>query len=102
MVKAAIALMLQLLTTELGSETIDVRDRGLVDLATFECKDIRRSSLIQRVCYDPAQSYLIVSIKNVHDQYCDLPRPTFDGLMVAPSMGQFFNRNIRSGPFDCR
>ena len=102
MVKAAIALVMQLLTAEVGSETVEVRDRGLVDLATFDCRDIRRSSLIQRVCYDAAQGYLIVGIRNVHDQYCDLPQPTFEALMAAPSMGQFFNRNIRAGPFGCQ
>ena len=99
MIKAAIALVVQLLAAEVGSETVEVRDRGLVDLATFECRDIRRSSLIQRVCYDAAQGHLIVSVRNVHDQYCDLPRTTFEALMAAPSMGQFFNRNIRGAPF---
>jgi hypothetical protein len=106
MVKAATALLLQLLAADVGSETVDVRDRGIVDLKTFECRDINRSSLIQRVCYDKAQSYLIVSIRGVYDQYCDLPPLTFDGLMGAPSMGQFFNRNIRGaesgGAYDCR
>lgn len=106
MVKAAATLLLHLLTAEVGSEAVEVRGRGAVDLKTFECRDINRSSLIQRVCYDRAQSYLIVSIKNVYDQYCDLPPPAFDGLMAAPSMGQFFNRNIKgtesSGAYDCR
>jgi hypothetical protein len=106
MVKAATALLLRLFTADVGSETVEVRDRRIVDLRTFECRDINRSSLIQRVCYDRAQSTLIVGIKNVYDQYCDLPPLTFDGLMGAPSMGQFFNRNIRGseagGPYDCR
>jgi hypothetical protein len=98
-------LLLHLFVAEVGSETVEVRGRGTVDLKTFECRDINRSSLIQRVCYDRAQSYLIVGIKNVYDQYCDLPPPTFDSLMGAPSMGQFFNRNIRTaesgGAHDC-
>ena len=105
MVKAAAALLLHLLAAEVGSEAVEVRGRGTVDLKTFECRDINRSSLIQRVCYDRAQSYLIVGIKNVYDQYCDLPPPAFDGLMAAPSMGQFFNRNIRAAGsgsrYDC-
>jgi hypothetical protein len=106
MIRAATALIVLLFTAELGSETVDVRDRGPVDLATFECRDITRSSLIQRVCYDPAQSTLIIGSKGGYDQYCELPASTFDGLMGAPSMGRFFNRNIRgSGPdnrYDCR
>ena len=106
MVRTATALLLRLFTAEVGSETVDVRDRGTVDLKTFECRDINRSSLIQRVCYDRAQSQMIISIKGVYDQYCELPAQTFDGLMAAPSMGQFFNRNIRApgadGLYQCR
>jgi hypothetical protein len=106
MIRAATALIVLLFTAEIGSETVDVRDRGTVDLATFECRDVTRSSLIQRVCYDGAQSTMIIAVKGVYDQYCDLPAATFDGLMAAPSMGQFFNRNIRGSgpdsPFDCR
>ena len=36
-------------------ETVDAKYHGLVDLKTFECHDINRSSFIQRVCYDKAQ-----------------------------------------------
>ena len=46
------------------------------------------------------------SIKGAYVEYCDLPRATFDALMAAPSMGQFFNRNFASegsaGRNDCR
>ena len=89
MVRTATALLLHLFTAEVGSETVDVKGRGTVDLKTFECRDINRSSLIQRVCYDKTQSHLIISIKGVYDQYCELPAQTFEGLMAAPSMGSF-------------
>ena len=106
MIKALTALILLLCTAEFGPETIEVRDRGSIDLTPLACRDINRSSIIQLVCYDSAQRYLIVSVDGVYDQYCDLPASSFDGLMAAPSMGQFFNRNIRrSGPvgrYDCR
>jgi hypothetical protein len=106
MIRAASTLLLLWFIAEAGSETVDVRDRGTVDLGTFECRDINRSSLIQRVCYDRAQSYLIIDVKGVYDLYCDVAAPTFDSLMGAPSMGQFFNRNIRSsasgGRYECR
>lgn len=106
MIRAATALIGLLLSAEFGSETIDVKGRGAVDLSPFECRDINRSSFIQRVCYDQAKRYLIIGIKGVYDQYCELPQPAFDGLMGAPSMGQFFNQHIggsgAEGRYGCR
>jgi hypothetical protein len=105
MIRAATSLIAFLLTAPVGSETIDVGDRGTIDLQTFECRDINRSTLIQRVCYDRAQRYLIVGVKGRYNDYCALPQQTFDGLMTAPSMSQFFKENIRgSGSndrYDC-
>jgi hypothetical protein len=83
---------LLLLTAEVRSETVDVKYRGPVDLRPFECRDINRSSFIQRVCYDKAQSYMVISLKGTYYHYCELPSATFDGLMGAPSMGQFYNQ----------
>jgi KTSC domain len=97
---------LLLLTAEVRSETVDVNYRGNVDLKTFECRDISRSSFIQRVCYDKAQDYILISLRGTYYHYCELPPVTFDGLMGAPSMGQFYNQNIKGsgsdGPYDCR
>ncbi|MBR1149992.1 KTSC domain-containing protein [Bradyrhizobium sp. JYMT SZCCT0428] len=98
-------LLLHLFTAGVDAETVDVRDRGPVDLGTFECRDITRSSILQRVCYDRAQRHLIVAIKGAYDQYCDLPAETYDALLGAPSMGGFFNRHIRGesgAAFACR
>ena len=98
MIRAATSFILLLLTARGGTEMVDVRDRGTVDLATFECRDINRSTLIQRVCYDRAERTMIVGIKGRYDQYCGLTAQAFDSLMTAPSMGQFFNQNIRTDP----
>ena len=80
--------------------------RGVVDLRPFECADTPRSSLIQRVCYDKAQSYMLINLKGANYHHCELPPATFDAFMFAPSMGQFYNRNIKGSgadsPFDCR
>ena len=105
MVRAATALIVLLLTAEVGSEAVDVRDRGVVDLATFECRDTPRSTLIQRACYDRAQTTLIVNVKGAYREYCGLPVAVFDGFTTAPSMGQFFKGNIEGAgpdsPYDC-
>ena len=106
MIGAATTLIALLLTAEFGSETVDVKDRGAVDLATYQCRDTPRSTLIQRACYDPAQASMIVSVKGAYIQYCDLPPAAFDALMAAPSMGQFFRRNVAGngsdGRYECR
>jgi KTSC domain len=51
------------------------------------------------------QATLIVNMKGAYRQYCGLPAATFDRLMTAPSMGQFFKGNIEGagsgGPYDC-
>ena len=106
MTRAVAALIVLFLTAEARSETVDVKYRGTVDLKTFECRDTPRSSFIQRVCYDKPQSYMVISLKGTYYHYCELPPATFDGLMGAPSMGQFYNQNIKgtgsNGPYDCR
>ena len=105
MIKAATTLIVLLLNAEPGSERVEVRDRGTTDLATFECRDTPRSTIIQRACYDRAQAALIVNVSGTYYQYCELPPATFDGLMTAPSMGQFFSQNIAGGgpdhAYDC-
>jgi KTSC domain len=106
MIRATTALLFLLFTTEVRSENVEVKYRGLVDLRTFDCRDINRSSFIQRVCYDKAQNYMIISLRGTYYHYCELPPATLDALMGAPSMGQFYNQNIKGwgpdGPFDCR
>jgi hypothetical protein len=88
------------------AETVDVKYRGAVDLNSFACTDTPRSNFIQRVCYDKAQSYLLINLRGIYYHYCELPPATFDAFVAAPSMGQFYNQNIKGwgtdGPFDCR
>ena len=98
MVRAFTALLLGLLASPITSETIDVTGRGAVDVGTFECRDINRSTIVQRVCYEAAHSTLVVAANGVYDQYCGVPSETYAAFMVAPSMGLFLGRNIRTAP----
>jgi KTSC domain len=106
MPRIATALIVLFLAADVRAETVDVKYRGPVDLRTFDCRDINRSSFIQRVCYDKAQSHMIISLRGTYYHYCELPPATYDTLMGAPSMGQFYNQNIKGsgsdGPYDCR
>lgn len=47
MVRTTTAIFFLLLTAQARSETVDVKYRGPVDLKTFDCRDINRSSFIQ-------------------------------------------------------
>jgi hypothetical protein len=86
------------LVSEGKAETADVKYRGLVDLAPFKCVSIDRSSFIRRVCYDAANSYMIVKLNETYYHYCAIDNRTVDEFEAADSMGRFFNASIR-GPF---
>jgi hypothetical protein len=77
------------------AETVNVEGRGAVDLRPFVCQDITRSSLVNRVCYDAPNQTMIVQLNAVYSQYCDVPGATRDGFLNAPSMGQYYNANIK-------
>lgn len=87
------------------AETVDVEHRGAVDLAPFACQDITRSSLVNRVCYDVANHYMIVQANAAYSQYCDVPEPVRDSFLNAPSMGQYYKANIKGpeaeAPYQC-
>jgi hypothetical protein len=94
MVRAATALLLSLFAAPITSEKVEVRGHGVVDLLTFECRDVDRSTLVQRVCYEAAQHILLVEVRSAYQQFCDVPADTHAAFMVAPSMGLFFNRKL--------
>jgi len=79
------------------AETVEVKNRGTVDLKSFYCQDITRSSLINRVCYDAEGRRMLVQRYAAYQQYCDVPRDTVDAFLNAPSMGRFFKTDIDGG-----
>lgn len=105
MVRALILLLAQLASAPIESEAVETGEHRLVDLQTFECRDIARSTVLQRVCYNRAQQDLIVASNGAYHRYCGVTVDTVERLLGAPSMGQFFNRNIRGeaagSRYDC-
>jgi len=93
-------------TTWAAGETIDVKYYGKLDLAPFACTDVSRSSFINRACYDKSEQFMVVQLRSVYYPYCEMPAATFEAFLTAPSMGQYYNANIKrsgsDGPFDCR
>ena len=106
MVRALALLLAQLAAAPIVSETVETGEHRRIDLATFECRDISRSTVLQRVCYDRAQQNLVVAVEGRYDRYCGVAAETVDRLLGAPSMGQFFNRTIScetaGSRYDCR
>jgi KTSC domain len=79
------------------AETVDVENRGIVNLKPFACQGITRSSLVNRVCYDAANRSMIVQLNTVYFQHCGVPQATLDTFLNAPSMGQYYRSKI-AGP----
>lgn len=96
MVRSIATLLVLLCTPPVMTETVEIQDRGAIDLAPFDCTDTPRSTLVQRVCYDEAQRHLLVNVGGAYSEYCHLPATTFEAFVVAPSMGQFFQQRIAS------
>lgn len=89
-----------------NAETVDVKYFGSLDLKTFDCIDVSRSSLVTRACYDKAKQFMVVRLKETYYPYCEMPAATYDAFLKAESMGRYFNANIKGtgkdGPYDCR
>lgn len=91
----------------LSAEEACVKYHKCVPLDQFNCDNITRSSFIRRVCYVEAKRYMIIQLKDTYYHYCNIGPETVTSLLGAPSMGQYYNLEIRSnrnnhGPFDCR
>lgn len=89
-----------------AAETIDVKYYGSLDLKTFTCTEITRSSFVNRACYDKAQQFMVVQLNATYYPYCEIPAATYEAFLASPSMGKYYNANIKGtsndGPFDCR
>jgi hypothetical protein len=97
----AIALLSLVVRTSAQAESVNVKYRGLVDLAPFACETVTRSSFIDRVCYDPKNTYMLIDLNGTWYHYCKIDQETVSSLLAAGSMGRFYNTSIK-GKFDCR
>ena len=62
----------------------------------MERQPVSSSNLVS-VGYEPASETLEIEFKNGHIyQYYNVPQIMFDQLIQAPSVGTFFNANIRN------
>lgn len=87
------------------ADVVDATDAGPIDLASFVCTDITRSTMIARACYDETRRLAVLEVRSTYRQFCDMPKATYEALLDAPSIGQFYSQRIdgkASGhPFRC-
>jgi len=82
-------------------EIVYVKYRGPVNLAPFNCEWVTRSSVVERLCYDPKEQYVIVNLGGTYYHYCEVPSGVVSEWRDADSMGRYYNAQIK-GRFDCR
>ena len=82
------------------AETVTVKYRGPVPLDTFACATVDRSSLVQRVCYDAVEQYMVILLKGTYYHYCEVGAGDVYMLLAAESIGQYFNANIKGSGSD--
>lgn len=87
------------------SVTVKYRDDP-VDLANFDCTGDLDSSVVKRVCYSAANSYILIRLKGTWYHYCEIDAGTVDALLNAESLGRFYNQSVKDsgtgGRFSCR
>ena len=85
------------------AEDVFVKYRGTVHLDKFTCRDVGRSSLVNRVCYDGKEDYLLISLRGTYYHYCHIDSDTVSELLSANSIGQYYNEHIKGdNDHDCR
>lgn len=83
------------------NESVYVKYRGPVNLAPFNCEWVTRSSVIQRLCYDSKEQYVIVSLAGTYYHYCEVPPEIVSQWCEADSIGRYYNAQTKER-FDCR
>ena len=86
-----------------SAETISPANNEFLNL---NCQDIDRSSFIERICYDEGQEYMLIRLSGRLYHYCHIEPGTFRNFLSAPSMGEFYNAQIKgrevARPYDCK
>jgi hypothetical protein len=83
------------------AETVFVKYRGTVDLAPFVCQSTPQSSLVERLCYDSKERYVIVNLNGTYYHHCEVPKEVVNNWQKAESLGRYYLQNIK-GRNDCR
>ena len=83
------------------AEDVFVKYRGLVSLSNFSCAEIKPSSVVNNICYDERNEYLLVQLNTTYYHYCEVPNTIYKSWIDSESLGRFYNTYIK-GNYDCR
>lgn len=89
-----------LFASSASAESVSVKYRGSVELAKFSCRGTD-SSLVHRICYRANRQYLIAQVGGEYYHYCRMPQVVVNKWLAAPSLGSFYNAQVK-GRYDCR
>jgi hypothetical protein len=94
-----VSALLGVISDAATAEQVFVKQRGMVSLEGFECRPVT-SSLVDSVCYDVGQAYLLIQLRGTFHHHCRIEPQTVSALVAAASVGRFYNTTIR-GRYDC-
>jgi hypothetical protein len=90
------------MTTITHAETVNVKYRGSVDVSSYNCNSVTRSSFIRRVCFNQSKQHMIIKLKGTYYEYYRVDDGTVNNLLNAPSMGRHYNSSTKSDAASCR
>lgn len=97
---AATVAVLVVLPALAAAQDVFVKYRGVVNLKSFACQRVS-SSFVGNVCFDRRSQYMLIELNGTYYHYCRIGAETVSALVSAPSVGRFYNQQIK-GNFDCR
>jgi len=83
------------------AQEVFVKYRGLVDLSNFYCPSIKPSSVVNNICYDQQNEYLLVQLNRTYYHYCEVPLSVFSDWIDADSLGRYYKAFVK-GNYSCR
>jgi hypothetical protein len=91
------------LCSNTSAQQVYVKYRGMVDVGNghLQSYNLKPSSLVQKIYYDPPNNYLIVSLNGTYYHYCGIPKNIVDRWISADSLGRFYGSYVK-GNYDCR
>jgi hypothetical protein len=82
------------------AECVAVKYRDTcVPLEKLDCKT-PVSSFVHQICYDEKNKYAVTLLRDTRYHYCNIPIELVKAWIAAPSVGRFYNEDIK-GKFPC-